>query len=59
MPISNKILRQIEELNESDDFKKLLINLLVIEDTGSKVNINFAGAVDEYIEKSSKDEESL
>ena len=57
MPISEKILNRIQNLNEDSEFKKLLISILEIEDKGSKVNINYEKAVSDYIEKTKEDEE--
>lgn len=34
MPISEKIIKEIEELNVSEDEKQLMLNLLNIEDEG-------------------------
>lgn len=52
MSISKKITDEITNLNEHSEFKKLLLELLKIEDKGNhKNNQLFENEIKEYIKK--------
>ena len=52
MSISKKITDEITNLNESNDFKKLLLTLLSIEDKGNHRNNQlFEQEIKEYLKK--------
>lgn len=52
MPISEKIIKEISELNVPDDEKQLMINLLNIEDEGVYQYVSpYEKQIKQYIEE--------
>lgn len=59
MPISRKILDELNRLTEDNDFKKLLLSILKIEDNGSKTNINFEKIVEDFVKEQNENQSEI
>ena len=50
MPISKKIINEIEKMDETDEMKELMTDILVLEDNGVKRWTNdYDKMIDEFI----------
>ena len=58
MPISEKIVDRIRQLDEDEQFKRMLLKILNEEDKGTyRFKAEYEKFINDYIEKKSKDGE--